>query len=133
MDDDNAKVWSEAEDDIFAMPSLVERNTRGHVQFCTKNSLFISNTCFILYSRRLYTWKCLTYREGKIGWKQINYILLSHTFKKIVKSVKTYLCSHENFDHNLLYWPTHIFVPKILLILSIHCGLNKNSHFSISL
>lgn len=103
--DFNAKVGSEKTTGVTGAFGLGERNDRGSrlVQFCQEERYKISNTCFSLPPRRLYTWKSPQDSiNGSIVRNQIDYILINHRFSSSIKSVTTYPGADLSTDHSLL-------------------------------
>ena len=58
----------------------------------------VTNTCFRKPKRRLYTWKV----PGDRSQHQLDYILVKHQFRNIVKDVQTLPGADIDSDHNLL-------------------------------
>ncbi|XP_030746569.1 uncharacterized protein LOC115875286 [Sitophilus oryzae] len=100
--DFNAKIGRGVEGDSIGAYGLGERNGRGDrlVQFCVENNLLIANTFFKQHPRRLYTWRSPADREKKIVRNQIDFILLGLSFKRYMKSTRTYPGADIGSDHN---------------------------------
>lgn len=100
--DFNAKIGRGVEGDSIGAYGLGERNGRGDrlVQFCVENNLLIANTFFKQHPRRLYTWRSPADREKKIVRNQIDFILLGVSFKRYMKSTRTYPGADIGSDHN---------------------------------
>ena len=85
----NAKVGSQETPGVTGKFGLGIRNEAGQrkIEFCKENALFIANTLFQQYKRRLYTWTSpnAQYRN------QIDYILSSPSGRSSIQSAKTRL------------------------------------------
>jgi len=69
-----------------------ERNSRGDRLeiFVETNTMTEMNTWFILYPRKINTWKSLMNKPGNIVKNQVDFILVSQRFKNSCIAVRTY-------------------------------------------
>ncbi|XP_030747109.1 uncharacterized protein LOC115875737 [Sitophilus oryzae] len=104
LGDFNAKIGRGRFNNCVGEYGLGRRNERGDrlLQFCQENDFIISNTFFKLPNRRLYTWKSPQDDKQNIVRNQIDYILINHRYKNVIKSVKTYPGADVSSDHNPL-------------------------------
>ncbi|KAI5711321.1 hypothetical protein M8J75_016072 [Diaphorina citri] len=79
------------------------------VEFCTRNRLVITNTCFDHHKRRRYTWKA----PGDIRRAQIDYILVKERFKNQVKNCRSYPGADIGSDHNLVMMNAELKYKKL--------------------
>lgn len=102
MGDWNAKVGGERVENVTGPYGLGSRNERGSrfIEFCQENHLVVTNTCFKLPCRRLYTWKSPQDRRGIMVRNQIDYITINSRFRNGVLDAKTYPGCDINSDHN---------------------------------
>ena len=79
---------------------LGKRNERGErlIEFCRKNQLVVTNTCFQQHRRRRYTWRS----PGDISRYQLDYIIVRQRYKKSVKSSHSYPGADIGSDHNMV-------------------------------
>lgn len=51
------------------------------MHFCHENNLFVANTSFKLINRRLYTWRSPQDNENNIVRNQIDFVIVSETYR----------------------------------------------------
>ena len=107
----NAKVGSQEIPGTTGKFGLGIRNEAGQrlIEFCQENALFIANTLFQQYKRRLYTW---TSPNGQYQ-NQIDYILCSQRWKSSIRSAKTRLGADCGSDHELLIAKFRLQLKKV--------------------
>jgi len=100
LGDWNSIVGDEPYQNIVGSHGLGRRNHRCQmlIDFCERNGLIVTNTCFKKPKRRLYTWKA----PGDWSRHQLDYILMKHCFRNSVKDVQTLPGADIDSDHNLL-------------------------------
>ncbi|KAL1447191.1 hypothetical protein WDU94_013942 [Cyamophila willieti] len=100
MGDWNARV-GEGEEAPFVGPfGYGTRNDPGTrlVEFCAKNKLVITNTCFQHHVRRRYTWKA----PGDAYRTQIDYIMVKQRYRNQIKDSRSYAGPDIDSDHNMV-------------------------------
>lgn len=122
MGDWNAKVGEEKVLNVTGSYGLGSRNERGtrFIEFCQENNLVITNTCFKLPYRRLYTWKSPQDQIGKVVRNQIDYIAINSRFKNGVLDTKTYPGCDINSDHNPVVMRLRVNLKKVKRIQPTH-------------
>ena len=76
------------------------KNERGErlIEFCKKNQLVATNTCFQQPKIRIYTWKI----PGDRHRKQLDYILTRTRYRNSVNNSLSYPGADIGSDHNLV-------------------------------
>lgn len=84
------------------------RNDKGErlTKFAQANECAITNTCFHLPPKRLYTWRSSADNPQRVTRNQIDYILMNQTFRNSILSTKTYQGADIRSDPILLM--THV-------------------------
>jgi hypothetical protein len=93
-------VGDESYWNIVGPHGLGRNNQRGQmlINFCERNGLIVTNTCFRKPKRRLYMWKA----PGDWSRYQLDHIHMKHQFRNSVKDVQTLPGAGIDSDHNLL-------------------------------
>ena len=96
----NAKVGSQDMPGVTGKFGFGAQNEAGQglIEFCQENALVIANTLFQQHKRRLYTW---TSPDDQYQ-NQIDYILLSQTWRSSIESAKTRPGADCGSDHDSL-------------------------------
>ena len=112
LGDWNSIVGDEPYQNIVGSHGLGRRNHRCQmlIDFCERNGLIVTNTCFKKPKRRLYTWKA----PGDWSRHQLDYILMKHCFRNSVKDVQTLPGADIDSDHNLLVAKVRTRLKKII-------------------
>ena len=99
MGDWNAAAGEGQDGQNIGKYGLGKRNERGQrlVEFCLRNKLVITNTCFSAHKRRRYTWK-----KPDLARFQIDYIMVKHRYRNAVKKSYSYPGADCDSDHNLV-------------------------------
>lgn len=115
MGDLNAKVGEGRVDGIIGNWGLGERNERGDllVEFCQEENFVVTNTCFKLPKRRLYTWRSPGDTKTNIIRNQIDYILIDKRYRNGISNVKTYPGADVGSDHSPVVGTIFIRLKKI--------------------
>ena len=108
----NNVVGDEPYWNIVGPHGLGRRNHWGQmlIDFCERNGLIVTNTCFKKPKRRLYTWKA----SGDWSRHQFDYILMKHRLRNSVKDEQKLPGADIVSDNNLLVAKVRIRLKKIL-------------------
>ena len=100
MGDWNAVVGEEESGSVIGKYGIGRKNERGErlIEFCKKNQLVATNTCFQQPKRRRYTWKS----PGDRYRNQLDYILTRTRYRNSVNNSLSYPGADIGSDHNLV-------------------------------
>ncbi|XP_049799803.1 craniofacial development protein 2-like [Schistocerca nitens] len=100
ISDFNASIGEENKGLWNGKFGLGKTNARGErlLDFCEQYEMIVTNTCFEMPKRRIYTWKSPT--DGKMF--QIDYILVKKKFMNQIKSSHSYPGYDIDSDHVLV-------------------------------
>src|SRR6218665_4087207 len=106
MEDWNASVGEGGQEKCVGQYGLGKKNERGDklIEFCNGQELLITNTCFQLEKRRIYTWKA----PGDGARYQLDYIMVRQRYRNSVKISRALPGADADTDHNLVAMTVHL-------------------------
>jgi len=111
LGDLNASIGNKAENGVTGKYGLGQRNHRGQMlfEFCSRNSLCVTNTMYRHSERRIYTWKA----PGDIRRLQLDYIIVKQRYRNSVKNSHAFPGADANSDHNLVAMKARLNFKRI--------------------